>query len=187
MGYLMKREAALSLVKQQVKNRNLIKHMLAVEAIMRALATRLGQDVEQWGLAGLLHDIDYDKTADDPEQHSLLGANMLAEAGVAPQIVDAVKVHNEVHGLPRLSLLDKALYAADPLSGLIVAAALIHPERKLAAIDVQFVSKRFDEKSFARGASREQIESCQDLGLSLEHFLALSLQAMKAISTDLGL
>lgn len=183
----MKRKEAFSLVQKHVKNRNLIKHMLAVEAIMRALANRLGDNVEQWGLAGLLHDIDYDKTADDPEKHSVIGAKMLAEAGVDPQIVYAVKVHNEVHGLPRLSLLDKALYAADPLSGLIVAAALIHPDRKLAAIDVPFVIKRFHEKSFARGANREQIESCQDFGLSLELFLALSLHAMQTISTDLGL
>ncbi len=183
----MKRDTALNLVQKHVKNRNLIKHMLAVEAIMRALAARLGRDIEQWGLAGLLHDIDYDKTADSPEQHSLLGANMLAEIGVDPAIVHAVKVHNEVHGLPRESLLDKALYAADPLSGLIVAAALIHPDRKLAAIDVPFLVNRFHEKSFARGASREQIESCQEFGLSLEQFLTLSLQALQAINAELGL
>lgn len=183
----MKRETALSLVQQHVKNRNLIKHMLAVEAIMRALAARLGQDIEQWGLAGLLHDVDYDKTADNPEQHSLIGANMLAEAGVDPAIVYAVKVHNEVHGLPRQSTLDKALYAADPLSGLVVAAALIHPDRKLTAIDVPFLVNRFHEKSFARGANREQIESCQEFGLDLEQFLTLSLQALQAINIELGL
>ena len=186
-GKQMKRDEALNLVQKHVRNRNLIKHMLAVEAIMRALAVKLKQDVEQWGLAGLLHDIDYDKTADQPEQHSLVGAEMLAAAKVDPQIVYAVKVHNEVHGLPRESLLDKALYAADPLSGLIVAAALIHPDRKLAAIDVPFLVNRFHEKSFARGASREQIESCQELGLSLEQFLDLSLRALQAINMELGL
>lgn len=183
----MNREAALKLVQKHVKNRNLIKHMLAVEAIMRSLAARFDEDIEQWGLAGLLHDIDYDKTADDPEQHSLIGADMLAAAELSPEIVYAVRVHNEVHGLPRLSLMDKALYAADPLSGLIVAGALIHPDRKLAAIDVPFLQKRFQEKSFARGASREQIETCQDIGLSLEQFLALSLNAMQEINVELGL
>lgn len=183
----MNREAALKLVQKHVKNRNLIKHMLAVEAIMRSLAARFDEDIEQWGLAGLLHDIDYDKTADDPEQHSLIGADMLAAAELSPEIVYAVRVHNEVHGLPRLSLMDKALYAADPLSGLIVAGALIHPDRKLAAIDVPFLQKRFQEKSFARGASREQIETCQDIGLSLEQFLALSLSAMQEINIELGL
>ncbi len=154
---------------------------------MEALAKHLGEDPEKWGLAGLLHDIDYDKTADSPEQHSMIGADMLAELGVAPDIVYAVRVHNEVHGLPRNTLLDKALYAADPLSGLIVAAALIHPERKLAAIDVPFLINRFHEKSFARGASREQIETCTELGLSLEEFMGLALRAMQAISTELGL
>lgn len=183
----MKRDTALALVQKHVKNRNLIKHMLAVEVIMEALAKHLGEDPEKWGLAGLLHDIDYDKTADSPEQHSMIGADMLAELGVAPDIVYAVRVHNEVHGLPRNSLLDKALYAADPLSGLIVAAALIHPERKLAAIDVPFLINRFHEKSFARGASREQIETCTELGLSLEEFMGLALRAMQAISTELGL
>ncbi|NLW17957.1 MAG: HDIG domain-containing protein [Firmicutes bacterium] len=183
----MKRDTALALVQKHVKNRNLIKHMLAVEVIMEALAKHLGEDPEKWGLAGLLHDIDYDKTADSPEQHSMIGADMLAELGVAPDIVYAVRVHNEVHGLPRNTLLDKALYAADPLSGLIVAAALIHPERKLAAIDVPFLINRFHEKSFARGASREQIETCTELGLSLEEFMGLALRAMQAISTELGL
>lgn len=183
----MKREEALKLVQKEVKNRNLIKHMLAVEAIMRALAARLGEDVEQWGLAGLLHDIDYDKTADKPELHSLVGADMLAAAKVDPRIVYAVRVHNEVHGLPRISFLDRALYAADPLSGLIVAAALIHPDRKLASIDVPFILNRFAEKSFARGANREQIETCNDFGLSLESFIDLSLQAMRGISGQLGL
>ncbi len=183
----MKRETAFDLVQKNVKNRNLIKHMLAVEAIMKALAERLGQNKEQWGLAGLLHDIDYDKTADSPEQHSMIGANMLAELGLDPAIVYAVRVHNEVHGLPRNSLMDKALFAADPLSGLIVAAALIHPERKLAAIDVPFLVNRFHEKSFARGANREQIATCSELGLSLEQFIELSLRALQAISKELGL
>lgn len=183
----MTREQAWQMVQKNVKNKNLIKHMLAVEAIMRALAVRLGGDQEQWGLTGLLHDVDYDKTASEPEQHSLQGAAMLQAAGVDSEIVYAVKVHNEVHGLPRQSLLDKALYAADPLSGLIVAAALIHPERKLAAIDVSFVMNRFHENSFARGANREQIASCQEMGLELEEFIAIALQAMQSVSTDLGL
>ncbi|NLY53028.1 MAG: HDIG domain-containing protein [Firmicutes bacterium] len=183
----MQREQALALVQKHVKNKNLIKHMLAVEAIMRALAARLGEDVEQWGLAGLLHDIDYDKTANEPDRHSLLGAAMLEAEGVEPEIVYAVKVHNEVHGLPRVSLLDHALYAADPLSGLIVAAALIHPDRKLTSIDTSFVLNRFQEKSFARGANREQIQTCHELGLDLEQFITLALRAMQAISVELGL
>jgi putative nucleotidyltransferase with HDIG domain len=184
---MLNRDQAMQMVKKHVKNKNLIKHMLAVEVIMRQLAAHFGEDVERWGLAGLLHDVDYDKTAKEPEQHSLLGAEMLAEAGLGEDLVYAVKVHNEAHGLPRNSLLDKALYAADPLSGLIVAAALIHPERKLAAIDVPFVLNRFKEKSFARGVSREQLQTCSELGLTLEQFIELGLQAMRGISSELGL
>lgn len=183
----MQRPEALKLIKENVKNRNLLKHMLAVEAIMRALARRFGEDEELWGLAGLLHDIDYDKTKDDPERHSLVGAEMLEELGVDPRIVYAVKVHNEVHGLPRKSRLDKALYAADPLTGLIVAAALIRPEKRLDIVDVDFVLHRFKEKGFARGASREQMRTCGELGLSLEEFVAMGLEAMKGIAGELGL
>jgi putative nucleotidyltransferase with HDIG domain len=184
---MITREQALQMVRKHVKNKNLIKHMLAVEAIMRALAARCGEDVEQWGIAGLLHDVDYDQTADDPKNHGLLGAAMLEEAGLDPQSVYAIKVHNEAIGLPRLSLMDKCLYAADPLSGLIVAAALIHPDRKLAAIDVPFIINRFKEKSFARGVSREQLETCSEFNLTLEQFLGLGLRAMQGISSELGL
>lgn len=183
----MEREEALTLVKQQVKTKNLIKHMLAVEAVMRRLAGELGQDEELWALAGLLHDLDYDKTVDQPEQHGLLGAQIMEEKGLPAELIHAVKAHNEMLGVERQSLFDKALYAADPVTGLLVAAALIHPQKKLAAIDVDFVLNRFKEKSFARGADRGQIESCSELGLTLERFIALSLEAMQSIAADLGL
>lgn len=183
----MEREEALSLVKQEVKTKNLIKHMLAVEAVMRRLARELGQDEELWALAGLLHDLDYDKTVDQPEQHGLLGAQILEGKGLPAELVRAVKAHNEMLGIERKTLLDKALYAADPVTGLLVAAALIHPQKKLAAIDLDFVLNRFKEKSFARGADRGQIETCSDLNLTLERFIALSLEAMQSIAADLGL
>lgn len=177
----------MQLVQKHVKNKNLIKHMLAVEVIMRALAVRFGENADRWAVAGLLHDVDYDQTASDPKNHSLLGAAMLEEAGLDPDSVYAIKVHNEAHGLPRITLMDKALFAADPLSGLIVAAALIHPDRKLAAIDVPFVLNRFKEKSFARGVNREQLETCSELNMTLEQFIQLGLRAMQTISTELGL
>src|SRR6056297_438623 len=157
---ILDRQEALALVKENVKNKNLRKHMYAVEAICRKLANEFDKDEEKWALAGLLHDIDYDKTSDNPEQHSMLGADMLKQEGLPEDIVHAVRAHNEVHGLERKTLLDKVLYAADPLSGLIVASALIKPERKLKAIDTDFILRRFDENSFARGANREQIKSC---------------------------
>ncbi len=183
----MDRESGLALLKKQIKNKNLIKHMLATEAVMSSLAEKFDQDRELWALTGLLHDLDYDQTADQPEKHGLLGAQMLEEAGLSPELVQAVKAHNPALGEERKTLLDKALYAVDPVTGLLVAAALVHPEKKLAAIDVEFVLKRFKEKSFARGASREQIESCRELGLSLEEFLTISLAAMQGIGRELGL
>jgi putative nucleotidyltransferase with HDIG domain len=184
---MMNREEALKLLKQNVKNKNLLKHMYAVEAIMGALADRFNQDRELWAMTGLLHDLDYDQTQDDPARHSLVGGQLLAELGFPEELVYAVKAHNDYHGLERKSLIDQALYAADPVSGLIVAAALIHKEKKLAAIDTEFILKRFGEKAFARGANREQINCCSELGLSLEEFLELSLNGMKKISFELGL
>lgn len=184
---MMMREEALQLLMEHVHNQNLLKHMYACEAVMRRLARHFGEDEELWGLAGLLHDIDYDRTKDDPERHSLQGAAILAEHGFPEVLTYAVKTHNDRHGLVRKSLIDKALYATDPVTGLIVAGALIRPEKKLAAIDVPFLLNRMAEKSFARGANREQIKSCSELGLSLEEFLGLALEAMQGIATELGL
>lgn len=184
---MLSREEALKLMKENLKQKNLQKHCLAVEAVMRRLARHFGEDPEIWGLAGILHDIDYEETKDDPHRHSLVGAEMLADLDLPPEIIYAVKVHNDVHGLPRKSLMDKALYATDPLTGLIVAGALIHPEKKLSAIDVHFLVNRFHEKSFARGARRETIASCSEMGLSLEEFLGLGLEAMQGIAKELGL
>ncbi|ACL70323.1 HDIG domain-containing metalloprotein [Halothermothrix orenii] len=183
----MNREDAYQLVKKNIKQKNLVKHCLAVEAVMRRLAEYFDKDVEKWGLTGLLHDIDYEKTADEPERHSIVGAEMLEELGLPEDIVYAVKVHNGVHGLPRKSLMDKALYASDPLTGLIVAAALIHPDKKLDSIDTEFVMNRYKEKSFARGADRDVIASCSEMGLELEEFIGLALEAMQGISDELGL
>jgi len=131
---MIAREEALELVKSNVANKNLINHMLAAEFIMRALAERFTQDPEKWGLAGLLHDIDYDSTYTDMQKHSKVGAQMLKEAGVAEDICHAVLVHNDAHGVPRESMMDKALHAVDPLTGLIVAAALVMPGKKLGDI-----------------------------------------------------
>ena len=181
----MDRIEALELVKQHVKTKNLIKHMLAAEAIMRRLALHFGEDADLWGLAGLVHDVDYAQTADDPERHALVGAELVQSLEVEPAIIQAVLGHADKG--PRLSLMDKALYATDPLTGLLVAAALIHPDKKLGSIDVDFVVKRFGEKSFARGADRDIISSCTEFGLELEEFLAMGLEAMQGIAGELGL
>jgi hypothetical protein len=183
----MNREEAYQLIKERVKNKNLIKHMLAVEAIMEALAKKLGEDEEKWGLTGLLHDIDYEITAKDPHKHSIIGANMLKEIGLDDEIVNAVRAHNDMHKIKRITPLEKALFCVDPLTGLIVAAALIHPNKKLASIDHNFVLNRFKEKAFARGAKREQIKKCSELGFELEEFIKIGLLAMQNISEELDL
>lgn len=183
----MDRERALSELKARVSNPNLIKHSLAVEAVMRGLAAYLKEDAELWGLAGLLHDIDYDKTAENPALHSIMGAEILENLDVDPEVVYAVKAHNGCHGIERKRKLDKALYCADPVSGLITAGALILPSRKLADVSAEFILKKMNEKSFARGANREQIQKCGELGIAPEQFIELALTAMKRISADLGL
>lgn len=183
----MERNEALNVIKGRISNKNLQKHCLAVEAVMRALAERFGEDKEKWGLAGLLHDIDYEETQGDPASHSLVGSEILEQWGLPEDIVYAVKVHNDYHGLPKTSLMDKALFATDPLTGLAAAAALITTEKKLHAVDVEFLLNRYKEKSFARGARRESIESCSEVGLDLEEFMEIGLNAMKSINKDIGL
>jgi putative nucleotidyltransferase with HDIG domain len=181
----MNREECLELVRENCSNKNLLKHMLATEAVMGALARELGEDEERWATAGLVHDLDYDETADSPERHGLVSAAILEERGFGEDIIHAVKAHNE-HA-PRETKMDRALYASDPVTGLIVASALMHPSKSLAGLDVDFVMRRFGEKRFAAGADREQIAACSEVGLELERFIEIALGAMEGISKDLGL
>jgi len=181
------REDALESVKANVENDNLIKHMLATEAIMRVLAVRLGEDVEEWGITGLLHDIDVELTDGDMNAHSKLGADLARELGANEKIAHAILGHNEAHGIPLETKLDKALFCADPLTGLITAGALVRPDKKLDNLEAKSIKKRFKEKSFAAGVNREQIARCSELGLTLDEFIELGLGAMKKIAFALGL
>ena len=184
----MTREQALELLKQNIQNQNLIKHSLAVEAIMKTLARHFNENEEKWGLAGLLHDIDYEKTKDNPNLHSKMGAEMLKELGFEKEICQAVLTHNEAHKILPESKMAKALFCLDPLTGLIVAATLVLPSKKLSDLKLESVLKKFKEKSFARGANRDIIKKCQEyLGLSLEEFVKIVLEAMQKISNELGL
>ena len=183
----MDREEALDSIRDNVENKNLIKHMLATEAIMRALAKRFGEDEAEWGFTGLLHDIDVELTDGDMSSHSRLGADLVRELGASEAIAHAILAHNERHGVPLETKLDRALFCADPLTGLIVAAALVHPDKELAGLEVSSIKKRFKEKSFAAGANREQIARCCDIGLELDEFIGLGLEAMKKIAANLGL
>ncbi|TET18126.1 MAG: HDIG domain-containing protein [Dehalococcoidia bacterium] len=183
----MTREEALNSIKANVENKNLVKHMLATEAIMRALAKRLGEDGGEWGLTGLLHDIDVELTKGDMSTHSKLGADLARELGASETIAHAILCHNEAHGIPLETKLDKALFCVDPLTGLITAAALVRPDKNLAGLEAKSVIKRFKEKSFAAGADREQISLCSEIGLELGEFIELGLRAMQGIADGLGL
>ncbi len=181
----MDREKALALVERHVANVNLVRHMLAAEVIMRRLAVHFGEDEALWALSGLLHDLDYDNTATDPARHGHVSAEMLEFTDVAPEVVHAILGHAEK--VERKSRMDVALYVTDPLTGFLVACALMTADKKLASVDTGFALRRFKEKSFARGAKREQMLMCQDLGLSLEDFVTMGLESMQAIASDLGL
>jgi uncharacterized protein len=184
----MEREQALLMLEDKVKTLNLIKHCFACEAAMKELARYFQEDEEKWGLTGLLHDIDYEETKDNLAEHSLKGASYLKEQGIEDDIVEAVRTHNQIHGLSPESKMAKALFCVDPLTGLIVATTLVLPSKKIEEVSVDNILNRFKEKGFARGANRETIKKCESLlGLSLEEFVSLVLKGMKSVSHDLGL
>ena len=182
---MLSRQEALNLVNANLTKKNLIKHTLAVEAIMRALASRSGEDADLWGLAGLLHDLDYERTMDAPERHGRLTIEMLEGLDVPSEVKEAILAHAGHH--PRNSIMDKAICCADPITGLIVASALMHPSKSVAGLDPDFVGKRFKEKRFAAGANRESIAGCSELGLDLHEFFSVSIGAMGEISRELEL
>ncbi len=182
----MNRNEAYQLVVEKIGEGNLLKHIISVEALMRRLAEHFDEDVDRWGLVGLLHDLDYAVTAEAPEKHTFVTSEWL---GAYPEIDDAMKYAIQCHAdhQPCLSRMDWALYAADPTTGLLTAAALMHPSRKIAEVQVSSVMKRFKDKRFAAGARRDAISKCSKLGLSLEEFFALSLDGMRRIGAELGL
>ena len=179
------REDAYQLVIEKIGKNNLLKHIVAVEAGMRTLAQHLGEDVELYGLTGLLHDLDYNVTKDDEPRHSYVTAEWLAEYNLPAEMMHAIEAHPG--HTPCKTKLDFALYAVDPTSGFIVACALMHPDKKLASIDKEFMLRRFKEKRFAAGASRENMAACSNLGLDIGDFLVKIHGAMAEIHTELGL
>lgn len=183
----MDKDEALRLVEENVSDRRIVLHMIAVSAIMRALARYLGEDEEEWGLVGLLHDIDYERTKADPARHGLEAENIL-KGRVSEEVLRAIKAHNfENTGVKPETRLENALIAADAVSGLIVASALVMPHKKLEEVRVETLEKKFRQKDFARRVSRERIMFCEKLGLSREKFFELALEALKGISGELGL
>ena len=181
----MDRKEALALVNDWTKNKNLVKHSLAVETCMRALAERLNQNVEKWGLAGILHDLDYEITEKSPELHTKETVKILEDKGVEQEIIHTIQAH--AGQVECKNAMEWAIFAIDPLTGLIIAATLMHPSKKLGEIDLGFVERRYKEKSFARGARREDIEQIKNIGLDLDEFISICIGAMQGISGDLGL
>ena len=198
---MISREKALEILHQNMQNQNLRRHCYAVEAVMWALAKKLGGDQEKWGIVGLLHDGDYEKTKDKPEEHTLLMHEWLQELGETDQeILEAILSHNYEHtgkpASPKTSLggnqpknkLEWSLYCCDELTGFIVACALVMPDKKLSSVKVDSVLKKMKDKAFAAAVKREQIALCQEkLGIPLEEFVKIALEAMQGISGELGL
>ncbi len=182
------REEALGLLRCYLKNEKMISHSLASEAIMRSIAKKLGEDPEIWGIAGLLHDLDYELVNEDPSNHGVETSRILEEKEVSPEIIDAIRMHNaEGLGLVRSTLFEHALTCAETITGMIVATALVYPDKKVAGVKVKSVTKRMKTKHFARAVSRERIMECEKIGLNRNDFIAFSLEAMKAVAEDIGL
>lgn len=187
MKSILTRNEALRSMRDSVSKPETVNHMLAAEAVMRALARRFGEDEEEWGLAGLLHDIDVEIIESEPNAHGKLGADLACDLGASKAVCRAIMCHNEQLGLRCENRMEKALFCADPITGLITASALVRPDKKLTGLTAASVLKRFNEKRFAAAVKREQISACADLGLELKDFVALALDAMKGISNHLEL
>jgi len=182
------RDEALQLMKEYLKKDALRKHSLATEIIMRRIAHRRGENEDLWGIAGLLHDLDFEETKDDMPQHTLKTEAILREKGVSREIIEAIKGHNaENLGYQREKLIDHALTAAECITGMVIATALVYPDKKLASVKPQSILKRMKQKEFARNVNRDYIRECEKIGIPLEEFAELSLNAMREISDELGL
>lgn len=178
---------ALNLLDKHISNKNLIKHCLATEAVLRSLAEKLDEDPDKWGLAGLLHDLDVESQP-DLATHTKETAEILSKMDIDQEIIDAIRMHNEkAHGIQRSIKFHHALAAGETITGLVTATALVYPDKKLGSVKPKSVRKRFKEKAFAKGADREIIKECEQFGLQINEFCDLALAAMQNISDDLGL
>ncbi|MBN1265878.1 MAG: HDIG domain-containing protein [Anaerolineales bacterium] len=183
----MQRSQAMDIVNTYVQNQGLIRHMLAVEAAMQDYARVYGQDPEEWGLAGLLHDFDWE-IHPNMEEHPALGAPILRELGVPEKIVRCILSHGSYIGVSRESLMEKCLYAVDELTGLISAATLVRPSRSIHDLKIKSVRKKWKDTRFAASVDREQIEQgAADLGIELNDHIANVIRSMQRIASDLGL
>ena len=182
------RNQAIVLLHQYIKNEKMIFHCLASEAVLRGLALRLGEDEEKWGLAGLLHDLDVETTHAEPDIHGTQTEVLLKDYEIDPDILDAIRMHNEVSaGKERNTKFQHALAAGETITGLIFATTYVYPDRKLTSVKPKSVVKRMKEKIFAASVRRETIMECEKIGIPIEEFAALSVQAMLPIAGEIGL
>jgi putative nucleotidyltransferase with HDIG domain len=183
----MNRNEALQIVHDYVKNENLVRHMLAVEAAMRFYAAKYGEDQDMWGITGILHDFDWE-IHPTLEEHPLAGAPILRERGVPEEIVRAILSHADHTGIPRITPMEKALYACDEITGLITAVALVRPSRSLSDLEASSVKKKWKDRAFAAGANRDEIaKAAQEFGVELWEHVRNVIIAMRTIAPDLGL
>lgn len=184
---MVTRDDHFALVREYTQGESLIKHMLCVEAAMRAYARKLGEDEEKWGTVGLLHDFDYERWP-DPPHHPLQGAKILKDRGYSDEIIYAIKSHADyLEDCPRVSRLDKALYACDELCGFITACALVRPTR-LEGLEAKSVRKKMKQASFAAAVKREDIvRGAEDFGVELNEHIDFCIGALQSIAGELGL
>ncbi len=181
------RDDAWQLLNQYTKSPSLIKHALAVEAAMRAYAVKYGQDPELWGITGLIHDFDYEQHP-TAEEHPLAGVAILEELAWPEEIIEAVRGHGTHLDVPRTSLMSRALFAVDELTGLVIACALVRPSKSVMDLRVRSVTKKWRDKAFARGVNRGDIElGMSELGVDRNEHIALVIEALKSVAEELGL
>src|SRR3954469_5047308 len=189
---LPSRQDALALVHEFTQSDSLRKHMLAVEAAMQAYAAKFGEDPERWGLAGLIHDFDYERypnAAHSPtEEHPAWGVRHLRSLGWPEDILEAILGHAQYSGVPRTSAMAKTLFAVDELAGLITATALVRPSKSVLEVDARSVRKKMKDKGFARGVSRDDVtQGAEALGVDLDEHIQFVVVAMQAVAGSLGL
>jgi len=188
----MTRDEALALMQEHTQSPSLRQHMLAVEAAMRAYATKAGEDVESWGLAGLLHDYDYERYPNPEhsptEGHPAWGVRQLREKGVAEAVCRAILGHGNYTGIPRDTAMAKTLFAVDELCGFLVACALVRPSKSFADLEVSSVKKKLKDKAFARGVNRDEVrQGAEELGVPLDEHITFCIQALRPVESALGL
>jgi uncharacterized protein len=184
----MTRNEALALLNEHITNKNLVNHNVAVGFIMRALAQKFNENQDDWELAGMLHDLDWEKTKDDFKNHTVVAKDILEKTDLKPEIINAIYVHNYGHNIAPQTPLEKTLYCVEELSGIITAAALVQPDKKLASVTKESVLKKFKQKSFAAGVKRDIILLCTEyISMELEELVEISLKAMKEHAEEIGL